>query len=145
MRLDFVLALALSMAAVACGGDDDDDGDSADDGASDADASVDAGDTSPDAGDGGEADAAPGQDGGMAGDKCGGATDLKCDDLHVCDWEDDSCGGDGSTGRCVPRPTECEPIKPQVCGCDGNAYENACEAHRNGTDAAQLGICLPGS
>ncbi|HKE14650.1 MAG TPA: hypothetical protein VKB80_07290 [Kofleriaceae bacterium] len=139
MRLDFLLPLVL-LAAVACGGDDDDDSNGGGN-----DASTDAGGTIPDGGggDAGQADAAPGTDGGGTGNKCGGSTDLKCDDQHFCDWEDDSCGINGDTGRCMPRPADCGPVKPQVCGCDGNAYENLCEAQKAGTDQTQIGICQP--
>jgi hypothetical protein len=142
MRLDFLLPMVL-LAAVACGGDDDDAND--DGGTGDGGGSMDAGGTTPDGGggDAGQPDAGPGADGGGTGNKCGGTTDLKCDDEHYCDWEDDSCGVDGTTGRCMPRPSTCEPVKPQVCGCDGNAYENACVAQKAGTDIAQVGICTP--
>ena len=140
MRLDFLCSFLL-IVAVACGGDDDGTGD---DGTGDDDDGVviDAGDEDdPDAGRG--ADAAPSTDGGVTGDDCGGLVNRKCAETHFCDWEDDSCGVADMPGVCQPRPTECEPERDPVCGCDGLQYENACEAEKAGTDLAQLSACKP--
>lgn len=50
-----------------------------------------------------------------------------------------SCGG---RGRCEPRPDDClgEPIA-EVCGCDGLAYRNECEANAAGQSATRSLPC----
>jgi hypothetical protein len=144
MRLDSLCPLLL-IVAVACGGDDDEteDGSTADAGST-----SDAGDMAPDGGDtpdGGSQDAAPDQDGGAVGDPCGGLLNLQCDAVHYCEWEDDSCGQGDVPGICIPRPSDCQMDPPAVCGCDGRRYDSECEAHRAGTDVAQISVCGPGA
>jgi hypothetical protein len=133
MRLDSLFPFLL-VVAISCGGDDDDDAIDAAPGTT-----IDA--AAPDAGD--EPDAGTSADGGVDGAKCGGPKDLKCAESHFCDWEDDSCGGNREPGSCAPRPTDCQPGGPPVCGCDGKAYDSECEAEKAGTDVAQQGICKP--
>ena len=43
-------------------------------------------------------------------------------------------------GECVPRPASCEsePID-EVCGCDGELYENECTARRENVDTSFAG------
>lgn len=63
---------------------------------------------------------------------------LSCDDTEYCEREASNCRG---PGRCLPRPDTCtEPIRT-VCGCDGQTYDSACEAHRAGTWIASDGPC----
>lgn len=125
------LALLLSalLLTSACGGDDDDD--STIDGAP-----------------GSQVDAATGSDGGPDGGKnaklCGGFTGMQCEGAEYCDYEDDSCGNSDGLGTCLPVPEECKPGGEPVCGCDGEAYKNKCEAAMAGTDVAEIGICNPG-
>src|SRR6266545_1242958 len=137
MRLDSRLPLCplFLVIAVACGGDDD----GANDGGAAADAALtDAGDGAADAGDG--ADSGPGVDGGTDGDKCGGIGGIRCDEAYFCDWEEDSCGVGDQLGTCTLRPTECQPDRSPVCGCDGISYDSPCQAHMAGTDVAEA-IC----
>jgi hypothetical protein len=144
MRLDSLCPILL-IAVVACGGDDDD---GTEDGSvADAGSMSDAGDVPPDGGENPDAgqDAAPDQDGGAAGDPCGGLLNLECDPLHYCEWKDDSCGQGDIQGTCMPRPSDCGMDPPAVCGCDGVRYDSACEAHRAGTDVAQVSVCGPGA
>jgi hypothetical protein len=136
MRLDSLCPFILII-AVACGGDDD--GANTDGGTSTDAAATDAGNSTGDAGT--SADSGPDVDGGTTGAKCRGIANLKCDEAYFCDWEDDSCGTGEQLGTCTPRPTECQPERMPRCGCDGIAYDNACEAHKAGTDVAALSIC----
>ncbi|HJL15523.1 MAG TPA: hypothetical protein RMH99_07710 [Sandaracinaceae bacterium LLY-WYZ-13_1] len=77
------------------------------------------------------------------GRSCGGFGGATCDEDEVCDYPDgSSCGGDDSTGVCIPRPDGCpEPVCRPVCGCDGDTYCSPCDAHANGTDVANEGAC----
>jgi hypothetical protein len=60
-----------------------------------------------------------------------------CGPNEWCQWhEHESCGG---TGVCKPIPIECPAADCMpVCGCDGLAYCNACEASAMGSD---VGTC----
>ncbi len=75
---------------------------------------------------------------------CGGFAGLTCGPTEYCDFPDGSfCGGDDSTGVCVPRPTECpEPGGVTVCGCDGNEYLGECSANFAGIDVEAIGPCV---
>jgi hypothetical protein len=134
LRLALPFLCALLLAPAACGGDDDDDDDDDDGGAA------------VDAAPGSDTDASPGDDaatsdGGNTGAQCGGLLGLQCDGDDYCDWEDDSCGNSDFQGTCRPRPAECEPGGEKVCGCDGESYENKCEAAQAGMDVAEISIC----
>ena len=48
------------------------------------------------------------------------------------------CSG---TGTCVGIPTPCPMIVLPVCGCDGQTYNNSCEANNAGTNTASNGKC----
>ena len=63
----------------------------------------------------------------------GGAT---CEPTEYCDRG--RCGG---PGLCTSRPTTCATGGSPVCGCDGSAYSNECEAHRAGVDVDPDGVC----
>lgn len=52
-----------------------------------------------------------------------------------------SCGREAKTGKCAVRPTLCPKDCPLVCGCDGQRYCNACEAHVAGTDVDKNRDC----
>jgi len=85
---------------------------------------------------------------GSAGDdagsnaRCGGFAGLRCPNPETmyCDFPSggeagsEACGQGDVTGFCMPRPATCVAGGPGVCGCDGKAYTNDCEAHRAGTD-----------
>jgi hypothetical protein len=142
MRIAMTLALALFLITpTACGGDDDDDQTVVDSGTGtdpDAGDEDDAGDDTGDDGDapdaGSESDAGPVR-------ICGGIAGLQCEDDEYCDYEDDGCGNNDNAGTCTPRPEECEPDDTRVCGCDGEPYDNKCEAAQAGSDIAEVGFC----
>ncbi|MEQ8280852.1 MAG: hypothetical protein RMA76_35755 [Deltaproteobacteria bacterium] len=72
---------------------------------------------------------------------CGGPYDPPCSPYEYCEFGPyNICGAQGS-GTCQPRPTGCGYGGPQVCGCDGNTYPNACTAQASGTDVASTGAC----
>jgi hypothetical protein len=87
------------------------------------------------------APSAPDAQGGT-GATCGGLANLTCDATHYCDFRNNGCGGDDSTGTCMPRPDLC-PSGLQVCGCDRVIYLGECLAASAGTDVADDGFCTP--
>jgi hypothetical protein len=54
-----------------------------------------------------------------------------------------SCGREGQLGTCDKRPATCSGDCPAVCGCDGKAYCNPCEAQAAGTDVDKARNCFP--
>lgn len=77
------------------------------------------------------------------GNYCGGITGITCSASQFCAFPDQICGADDSTGTCVPRPTACDKNIDPVCACDGQVYNNECEAQAAGTDVSNLGGCTP--
>ncbi len=49
------------------------------------------------------------------------------------------CGGLREEGTCRPKPTECADHVHPYLGCDGNTYNNACEAAQAGVSIAKEG------
>lgn len=73
---------------------------------------------------------------------CGGFLGLVCSRSEYCDFpEGERCGFADGGGVCRPRPEVCTDEFDPVCGCDGEAYGNECEAHAAGTDVATRGPC----
>lgn len=72
-----------------------------------------------------------------------------CSECPVCETNDD-CGSDqfcnawfdcAGPGGCGVRPEHCQDIDEPVCGCDGVAYRNECEAWAAGVRVAGPGSC----
>lgn len=78
------------------------------------------------------------------GAECSASNKSACAKDEWCQYtEPGACGRAGGVGSCTPRPTVCPSACPGVCGCDGNAYCNPCEAERAGTDVAHGTACVP--
>lgn len=80
--------------------------------------------------------------GGSGGAFCGGEAGIPCSVGELCDFPDDSCGGDDSSGVCAPLPGDCPPDCPGVCGCDGMFYCSECAAHAAGVDVSAVASCV---
>jgi hypothetical protein len=63
---------------------------------------------------------------------CSTESTVLCKSNEFCDYSD-VCGLT-KTGYCSAKPTTCDTACTNVCGCDGNAYCNECEAHKAGVD-----------
>ncbi len=79
-------------------------------------------------GEGGKSDAGGSTSCGKSGFLCLGNEFCALDPPGSCDLS--------SEGLCRPRPTVCGTECGGVCGCDGKAYCNTCEAQRAGTDVS---------
>lgn len=74
---------------------------------------------------------------------CGARAGDTCSATQWCDFGGTTgmCGQTDLTGTCEARPTACADQIAPVCGCDGNTYNNACEAHRAGVDILDTRAC----
>lgn len=80
------------------------------------------------------------------GRACGGLTveAQSCNAGQFCQWASaDMCGAADAPGVCSYKPDVCNKLFAPVCGCDGQTYGNACEAHASGTSVAKSGTCVP--
>ncbi|MGD0524549.1 MAG: protein kinase [Polyangiaceae bacterium] len=71
----------------------------------------------------------------FAADDC--PTPLVC--LH---FEGNFCGAAGTPGTCGWPADGCNAKSTPVCGCDGQYYENQCEAHLQRASTAYRGACV---
>jgi len=70
---------------------------------------------------------------------CEGNGDCREDEF--CNFEN-ACKGEG---HCFLKPKECEDDDTSVCGCDGEAYSNVCNAQAAGSSVRAEGECsVPG-
>mgnify|MGYP001164694772 CR=1 FL=1 len=81
--------------------------------------------------------------GGAAGASCGSRGLPPCRSGLFCLFPAGDCGATDLPGTCPLQPEICPDIFMPVCGCDGNDYGNACEAHAAGTSVASDGMCAP--
>lgn len=68
--------------------------------------------------------------------KC--TSNAQCGSGDFCAKPDGKCG---SEGICAQRPVLCPPGVAPVCGCDGQSYNNRCEAFVAGVDVNHTGTC----
>lgn len=79
--------------------------------------------------------------GTCAGNASCSAMTEQCDTYAYCEYLDNSCGDNGSTGTCQPKPTLCEALDDVQCGCNNTDFKNLCEAHLAGWDVRAAGSC----
>ena len=73
---------------------------------------------------------------------CGGRSHKQCDGERVCTTMFvRGCPDDGAPGVCLPRPRSCPSRRDPVCGCDGETYDNLCQAVKAGASVVHLGAC----
>lgn len=66
---------------------------------------------------------------------------------EFCNWGKDSCGREplphGELPFCDVIPQTCDVALFPICACDGQTYDNGCEAAALGIDADANGSCAP--
>jgi len=74
---------------------------------------------------------------------CGGIAGIACAEGLYCKYELDAmCGAADAGGTCTIRYQGCTKEYKPVCGCDGQTYGNACNAHSAGVSVAHDGGCV---
>ncbi len=64
-----------------------------------------------------------------------------CAPDQYCRYALGSCATAPDLGTCQPRPESCPEIFSPVCACDGETYDNDCQARLQGVDLAASGAC----
>ncbi len=73
---------------------------------------------------------------------CNDTVANQCEAGNFCAYPRASvCGENGIPGACVVAPEVCPDGGPEVCGCDGRTYFNACEANQAGVDVEFFAPC----
>lgn len=78
------------------------------------------------------------------GAACGARAGDTCDKGQYCAFAPEAiCGRADGTGVCTDIPEACDTVYAPVCGCDGKAYGNDCEAAMAGVSVDGAGQCKP--
>ena len=73
---------------------------------------------------------------------CGVRGAAECGKGEYCHFtEEAQCAAADVPGHCRPIPQICTLELREVCGCDGNTYDNPCAANAAGTSVAHEGAC----
>lgn len=73
---------------------------------------------------------------------CGGIAGLQCAEAEFCNFPEQAmCGANDGLGTCQVVPEVCSTEYSPVCGCDGETYGNACQAHARGVSVLHQGDC----
>ncbi len=72
---------------------------------------------------------------------CGANEAIACRADSFCNFLDFSCGTNASIGLCTQFRLDCNIAADQVCGCDGNTYQNTCFAQAAGSSVAFESAC----
>lgn len=64
-----------------------------------------------------------------------------CPDGQYCRFDEGTCDDPDRRGECADIPVTCAEIFDPVCACDGQTYNNACEAARAGESIDSEGQC----
>lgn len=76
------------------------------------------------------------------GARCGGRGTPPCADGLFCNFPTSSiCGRADGPGTCDAIPEVCDGVVDPVCGCDGETYNNACEAFTHSVSVDHVGRC----
>ena len=64
-----------------------------------------------------------------------------CPDGQYCHFADGTCDDPDRRGECTDIPITCPATIDRVCACDGQTYDNACEAAQAGESIDFEGRC----
>jgi hypothetical protein len=73
--------------------------------------------------------------------ECGGILGILCPAGQYCEKITGQCKAPDAQGMCKAIPAVCEKKHEPVCGCDGETYDNPCEARRAGISLDHYGRC----
>lgn len=73
--------------------------------------------------------------------ECGGLLGILCPATQYCEKITGQCKTSDAQGTCKAIPVACEKKIEPVCGCDGETYDNPCEARRARVSLDHYGKC----
>jgi hypothetical protein len=73
--------------------------------------------------------------------ECGGILGILCPANQYCEKITGQCKTPDAQGTCKAAPAACEKKYEPVCGCDGETYDNPCEARRARISLDHYGKC----
>jgi hypothetical protein len=85
--------------------------------------------------------ACSGSGSGSDSESCGGIAGIQCADDEYCDYTNNHCGDTDFPGTCKRRPKVCIERFQPTCACDGEVYNNECDAASHGVDVSANGDC----